>query len=596
MRTKLTILLSIFATICVTNRVYCGEDTLNSAKDTTIRFVQGVDEYNLVLEGGKQLFEYGTVLPQNNNRVQFKVENNSAKTIVITFVKTSSSGKLLVDLNKPGRNEEISPGESFWITVRPSDRQGPFSAQACIFYKTDGVEKELKIHVKGFLVPKPEPESKPVPGQPIDKEKLNGLGRFEIRELVKREKNKRDYSFALYVPPPRTEFGSVVKTNNDLVFSWDTLSVDELTSPLSFHFKNTSGYTITILKIERRGCSCVYHSNPTNQVLVMADSVLTLEILPDEYILGHFHYSLIIHYQDISGIKQLELKQWGFIPYEYGGTYREENPQLKTVKNAYLNQKYDQTIRLYVFKEGQTVSPDARLQFFSKDNTTIVSSMKDEHGDPFFRIDRKGWDTLLIHVLSPKGEIVQKTRLLNTYKYDYYGLPSFEVTGPHTYLMRRAPYKPLEGRYKLTPGDSPYSDIDPASIKKYTGNTSIRYLSNRMVEIRSLKQAIALEKRLLQLPSPVRLLPVVEGERLKWYSNSFVVIFYDDVSVNEVMKIFERYKITNYRRQSLDTRNSWTFSVKSVLDRKYITLLDQLWQLKEVMGLVQEMPEEAVLD
>nr|WP_294862091.1 hypothetical protein [uncultured Fluviicola sp.] len=619
MRKKLNILFSIFAT----SYWFCPAF---SQKDT-IRFVPGITEYDLVLK--EQYFVYDTIRPYNgiNYYCKLRIKNNSKKTIVLSTVRTNSSGKMLVDLIEPGRNEEIKPGNSFSIMIKPNlKRPGIFNAWASIFYKTGEEEKELKVQVRGYTLPVPQPIDPPAPApvkvkeprparlpiavkkpvkqpeiqqpakvQPTYVPRPEGVTRYDPGELTIRRENQRDYSFTFHATPIEHAYGFPPKPKKDQVFSWDTISNDAFFYPISFHLKNDSEYVVTILKIEGSNGD-IYYRNTADQRLVYPDSSFTVEAIPNLLNKGHFYHSLIIQYQSYYGIQQFELKQWIYIPSDLEAISHADSLKLTGLRNTFYAQKNNQKtdpFRLYVISGGQLNYKNARLELFSKESSAIIHSEEDPQGNRFFQIHRNGWDTLLIHVLSPNGEVVQKTRFIHPFEYDSYSIPFFPFTGPYTYNHRKSPYKKLDGIYWLEQHSDHFHYPDSAIIKKYTANAHIRFLENGTVEIKDPVEAIVLEKKLFRSPLKIRLLPVAEltsGDGIRWYSNTFTVMFYEHVSEEQIKKIFAKYGILHYSKQDYGYKdeNNWTFSLEYILDRKYMVLLDQLWQLKEVSGIIQE--------
>jgi len=634
MKKKLIVLISVFAAICCLNPVLSQGHGFETPHDT-IRFIPGTTEYNLVLEGKEQFFVYDTIRPFTGISYYSTlwIKNNSKKAIVLRNVRTNSSGKMLVDLLKSGRDEEIKPGKSVGIVIRPNLRRpGILHAWASVFYKTaDGAEKELQVQVRGYTLPVPQtidppvvteakeqkpvstpinikkpvkqPESRePVSVQPTYRSIPEGVISYDPGELILRQENQRDYSVTFHATPEESAYGFPPKPKKDLVFSWDTLDNSGVLSRVRFHLKNDSEYIVTILKIEGSNGS-VFFKNTTDQKLVLPDSSFIVEFIPNVLNGGYFYNTLKVHYQSVYGLKQFEIKQRGYIPAVVAeAVSTADSLALMEFRNTHYQQHDEQKtgpFRLYVISDGKSNYKNARLELFSKQRRAIIQSETDQQGNQFFQVYRNGWDTLLIQVLSPTSEVLQKMQLSGHFEYDAYSIPFFPAPAPYTYHYRKVPYKKLDGIYWLEQSSDHFHSPDPTIIKKYTANTHIRFLENGTVEIKSLEEAIALEKKLFQSPLKIRLLPVSElnsGGGITWYSNTFTIEFFDDVSDEQIKNIFARYHITNYRKYSYNGVNNWEFSLEYILNRNYVKLLDQLWQLKEVSELIQEKQQIHGLD
>ncbi len=600
------------------------EEYYNKTRYPTHRVVEYIDsiqENSYSLTGEKQGFYIGEVI-SFPSAYRYRIVNNTGHPIVLKEVNGSTDQVMFyVQTSGKGWNylhpksALILPDSSFF--VKGANYNGIamlIDVSLNIRYEMEGKEYAVSIPTWGMINPsmlfkterqnpmasvvntKPKTVKEPevLPTQPkTHTTRPEGLVLYDIGKLVSRNNDTCDYTFTLHSNPKKEDYGFSPRKEKDPVFSWDTITGSEVLSPIRFKLKNASDYAVTILSIRGTNNTVLYLA--TNQVLVYPDSMLTIEAVPNLLHKGHFYHSLIVSFQSAYGIKQFELKQWGYIP-ENGSVIASKKDSLELVKlqrNFYLDKEVlkNNPIRVYVTNGGKSNYPELSLKLFVKENQALIKSQKDPAGNDFFRVYRNGWDTLLVHVLSETGEVLEKMRFTNSFEHDIWCIPIFRVPNPYTYHYGRVPYKVQKGIYKPEQVKDIYGFIDTNYIKKYAVGNDIHFRKDGMIEMRDIDQAITLQEKLLDSQNPIRLLPVFESsinEEIRWYTNRFTVSFYEHVSEEQVKTIFSRYKITDYERESYNGENSWTFSLKQILDRKYLKVLDQLWQLKEVSGLIHE--------
>lgn len=417
-----------------------------------------------------------------------------------------------------------------------------------------------------------------------------GAAWFGTGNIHNYDSTKRDYEFR--IANNKLHNSAKPRGVND-IFVWDTLTTQKCEKEYVFSFKNDSKFPLFILDVE--ASSANFMVQHIGKKLLLPDSVTKIKFQPNINAAGNFYGFISIHYQREGKKEYYDMGMSGFQP-QNNYTFRTNQSQNRSDSIAiYIYDKNNLTLGNLTLKIKDKDS--VYLPKFNKVNGEFVAFITLKYGDKFCCEIRTKENLALA-----KGFLTREIGISNKF---------LSINGNreklHTYASYAGPinYKTLDGVYMV----NWKNEFKRDEILAYLSSKGFKTQNscNDYVTISEKSKAIALQSEIIKSKFQIVLLPIINhshvnefgwGGGCNYYDNRFSIEFHENVKVERIKSIFNNCAITDFKNLGINENGliEYEFSIKTIVDQKFITTLDKLWDLPEVYSIGQQSLSVGGLD
>lgn len=415
---------------------------------------------------------------------------------------------------------------------------------------------------------------------------VEGISKFQKGTIHKINDSTYTYEFIITEKDPRFQSNLQPQFFEfDDVFSWDTLTNRQYEIDYTFKFKNETKNDILIHNIVSKSDNFKISNKGKN--IIFRDSFLIINLQFHKNFTGHFYDNISIYY----GSKKYELGMWGFLP--------TENVIHKKSTNNFRSET--DTSTLFLIDSNLKTLSDLSLKVITKDSS-FYPEIELINNEFVYFLPLKMGDTIWYEVRS-----LDKTLLKKGFLDRNYNNPDFKnlflsidvgiMSQQHTYRRFFGPVK-----YN-SPNQIYFIKWNPAFKKDEiisflnTKGQEVSWSCDMMYTVlKGKKKAFDLQKEIIKSKYEIVLLPAFSSKQVnqfgwggdcQYYDNIFTIEFSKNIKKKQIETIFKQYAITDFRNLGLNEQGfiSYTFTLNTIIDLKFIALLDNLWNLPEVYSI-----------
>jgi hypothetical protein len=544
--------------------------------------------YDFYLDKPLQGFYFDSIYYLDRPNIIVRIINNTSDTVLNRYKERSSR---IHWLRKDARyNDPLAPGEQLillgkWPDIQP---KGSFNSPINLSYVQGDSLYHNRINVWGSVFPQKESISQ----RPIkvnwkeynmsfatNSQRPHGIERFK-GNVHDYNQEKSHYEFKIAHNNLHHSVGPIGV--ND-IFSWGILTPQHYEKEYLFNFKNDSDYPLYILDIS--AYSKNFNVKHVGKNILLPDSITSISFKPTFNSSGHFYGKVSIYYLRNGKYGYYDMGIWGYQPQPNLSKIRQKNkPDSIAIILIDKNKNSVDNLSLKIFKNDSIYYPK-----FRKVKGEFLINIPKKHPNSFFYELRDTNNMAL-----SKGYIKDDFKIKN--KFIWVNELRKET---HTYSGLSGPvrYKVLEGIYFIK-WDKSYKQEEVIEYLKLKGiktsSTSEVYLT-----LKNKIKAIEIQKEVYKSKYKIVLLPTINYSRVnksgwgggyEYYDNVFSIQFFPNVKKEKIEAIFKQHSITEF--SSLGTNElgllKYTFTINNIVDLKYISKLDKLYDLSEVYSLDQQ--------
>ncbi len=375
-------------------------------------------------------------------------------------------------------------------------------------------------------------------------------------------------------------------------FYWgDSLTSEMPLGNVRFRVRNNTGQIVAITRMDASDGPVLYQPLKRPEYL-MPDEILEMRpvFVRKE---GPFTKSLYVAYQKGTEQKELYVVTWGNFPfYERTAENVSKEPVIKPKDEL-------KECRITV-KRGnkQLITDQCEMILWRPSGLETIKPVVDSAEYAYFPV--KGTENEVFKATINSRDFGSMETWVVISRGDRY--EEFVGTGESYYYdgYWRTRYVPDSSRYLLefNPKGTSYDSICD-SIRKVAVAAKIPFVAIgkgcSMIQVVTNPYAILLEKKLLAGPHSIRMTPYVwrEGDQkpaLMW--NECDVVFHDSVPESWVNRQFKELGIVRFYKNKRN-ENSYSIYFIHSADLGYQRILDDLWQMKEVVQVRQHVDQVA---
>ncbi len=391
--------------------------------------------------------------------------------------------------------------------------------------------------------------------------------------------SQKEYQFVI---EGNKSHGHVPLVVND-IFSWDTLSKKQLGKEYILSFKNESKFPLYVLDISAQSQN--FDVKNIGKAMILPDSMVRLSFRCDTAGFGDFYGNIAIYYNRNNANEYYDMWMYGFQPYKNKGV-----TQLNTALRRL------ETKKLIVLDDKLTSTNKCKIKVIEKD-TSYYPKLIQENGEWGCVLNLRNDSYTAVEIIDETGKVKGKGFLENDFmKHNIFLHLRPEPPKIHTYNRGPVAYKALDSLYFV----SWTGDFKQDEVITYLKSKGIDARNSSLVSfvMKDKAKVLALQKELTLSKYKIAILPAISysevnefgwGGACRFYTNNFEISFFNHVSNERIEQIFKQHGITNYYvREETNQEKKYTFILPVIVDLKYMTLLDKLWQLSEVTSIEQE--------
>lgn len=517
-----------------------------------------------------------------------RIINNTSDTVLNRYKERSSR---IHWLRKNARyNDPLAPGEHLillgkWPDIQP---KGPFNSPINLSYAVGDRLYHNRINVWGAVFPQKESISqRPIKvnkeeyymSMASNSQRPNGIKWFGKGNVHDYNSQNAQYEFQIN---NNNLHHSVSPRGVNDIFSWGILTPQHYEKEYSFNFKNDSDYPLYILDISAYSKNFIVEHVGKN--LLQPDSTTSIRFKPTFSSSGHFYGKVSIYYLRNGKYENYDMGIWGY------------QPQPNLSKNRRKNKS--DSIAIILIDKNQHSLGDYSLKIFKNDsiyypkyrtvNGEFISLIPKKHPNSFFYEIRDTTNRAM-----SKGYIRDDSKIKN--KFIWVNKLRNET---HTYSGFSGPakYKVLEEIYFIK-WDKSYKREEVIEYLKLKG-VEIDTACEVYLTLKGKTRAIELQKEVLKSKYKIVLLPTIKysqinksgwGGGCEYYDNVFTIQFFPNVKKEKVEALFKQHSITEFSSLGISEQGllKYTFTMNTIVDLKYMSTLDKLYDLSEVYRLNQ---------
>jgi len=402
--------------------------------------------------------------------------------------------------------------------------------------------------------------------------------------LVKGKQHVVDYSqknYQFLIENNRSHGHSPLVVND--VFLWDTLSETQVGNEFVFSFKNESKFPMYVLHIAAEAKN--FDVKNIGKSMILPDSSVQLSFRADTSFVGEFYGSISIYYQRNNVKEYYDMWMLGFQSYENQGVPR---------MNSALRRADTKT--LIVLDDKLVSTNKYQLKIVERDSV-YYPKFNQVNGEWRCVVNLRNDSYSGVEITDSQGKVHAKGFLHDDFKDEHIFLQfNHSVPVLHTYNGGPQTYTVMDGVYFVQWNQTfPQKELE-AYMK--TKGITLDYACEPFFTMTNIAKLTLLQKELLLSKYKILLLPAIRYDKVNefgwgggcdYYTNAFEVSFYKHVPTEKINAIFKQNGITNYSAtEETGNTKSYRFSLPTIVDLKFMALLDKLYGLPEVTGLRQE--------